>query len=158
VPVSADDPELQELFGALKLKSRELVMVLRVSAILPRQSNGSGLSPLLTRRLEMFILKKEVPDAGSLADFMANIVESTYEEKLQVLAAFDVKERVAKVIELLDRQVGGLKSNFKITTFTSAPAQIIMDRLNNRRNQPSGLSLPFAVLPPGAHNPTSSRS
>jgi ATP-dependent Lon protease len=148
-PVSADDQELQQLFAALKLKSRELVMILRVTSILPRQTSGSGLSPMLTRRLDMFIMKKEAKDAGSLADFMANIVESTYEEKLRILSCVDVKERVARVIELLERQVDGLKGNFKITTFTSTtPTHLVVDRLNNSRNKHPGLALPFGLSPP----------
>jgi ATP-dependent Lon protease len=141
------DTELQDLFDTLKLKSRELVMVLRISALLPRQGLGVGLSPLLTRRLEMFIMKKELKDAGLLADFMANIVESSHEEKLQVLAAIDVKERIAKVIELLDRQVGGIKTNFKISTF-HAPVDVGM--FND--GQSKGFRLP-AMLP----SPASSR-
>ncbi|KAL2133900.1 hypothetical protein VTI74DRAFT_1465 [Chaetomium olivicolor] len=111
------DPTLEELSQHLKLLSRELVAILRLSSILPRSNSTPGLSPLLARRLDLFITKQKQP--GALADFMANIVESSYEEKLQVLALLDVKERVAKVIELLDRQVGNIKNNMKITTFTT---------------------------------------
>jgi len=70
---------------------------------------------------------------GALADFMANILECSYEEKLQILALLDVKERVARVIELLDRQVGNIKNNMKITTITAT-------------------SLPFAIDPDSAKN------
>ncbi|KAK4103607.1 ATP-dependent protease La [Parathielavia hyrcaniae] len=111
------DSTLEELFQHLKLLSRELVAILRLSSILPRVNGTPGLSPLLARRLDMFIAKQKQP--GALADFMANIVESSYEEKLQVLALLDVKERVAKVIELLDRQVGNIKNNIKITAVTT---------------------------------------
>ncbi|KAF6809771.1 ATP-dependent protease la 2 [Colletotrichum sojae] len=146
------DGQLQELFQLLKLRSRELVTILRISALLPRSPDSPpGLSPLLTRRLEMFINKKVLKDAGSLADFMANIVEASYEEKLEVLAALDVKVRLAKVIELLDRQVGGIKNNFKITTFTSVPVQLL-DKLNDRSNRggPNGIPMPpNTMFPPG---------
>jgi ATP-dependent Lon protease len=129
------------------------VTILRISAFLPRSNDGPGLSPLLTRRLEMFIMKKEAKDAGSLADFMANIVEASYEEKLQVLAALDVKIRLTKVIDLLERQVGGIKNNFKITTFTSVPVQIL-DRLNDRPPRRQGGQPPQApgvnFFPPGS--------
>jgi ATP-dependent Lon protease len=111
------DSTLEELFQHLKLLSRELVAILRLSSILPRTNGTPGLSPLLARRLDLFITKQKQP--GALADFMANIVESSYEEKLQVLALLDVKERVAKVIELLDRQVGNIKNNIKITAVTT---------------------------------------
>ncbi|KAH6856556.1 Lon protease C-terminal proteolytic domain-containing protein [Chaetomium sp. MPI-CAGE-AT-0009] len=111
------DATLEELFQHLKLLSRELVTILRLSSILPRSSGTPGLSPLLARRLDLFITRQK--DPGSLADFMANIVESSYEEKLQVLALLDVKERVSKVIELLDRQVGNIKNSVKIMAVTT---------------------------------------
>ncbi|KAK2011505.1 ATP-dependent protease La [Colletotrichum eremochloae] len=134
----ATDAQMQELFSLLKLRSRELVTILRISALLPRSADSTGgLSPLLTRRLELFINKKELNDAGLLADFMANIVEASYEEKLEVLAALDVKVRLAKVIELLDRQVSGIKNNFKITTFTSVPIQFL-DKMNDKSSRRVG--------------------
>ncbi|KAK3906898.1 Lon protease C-terminal proteolytic domain-containing protein [Staphylotrichum tortipilum] len=116
------DAALEELFQHLKLLSRELVAILRLSSILPRSNGTPGLSPLLARRLDLFITKQKQP--GSLADFMANIVQSSYEEKLQVLALLDVKERVTKVIELLDRQVGDIKNNIKITAVTTTTAAL----------------------------------
>ena len=115
--VDPNDHALADLFEHMKLLSRELVAILRLSAILPRSSAAPGLSPLLARRLDLFITKQQQP--GALADFMANIVESSYEEKLQVLSLLDVKDRVAKVIELLDRQVGNIKNSMKITTVTT---------------------------------------
>jgi ATP-dependent Lon protease len=71
-------------------------------------------------------------DAGILADFMANIVEASLEEKLQILAAFDIKERLERAIELLQRQVGNIKNNVSITTFTSTtlPSNIDLDKMN----------------------------
>ncbi|WYZ45051.1 hypothetical protein EsH8_VIII_000367 [Colletotrichum jinshuiense] len=154
----ATDAQMQELFSLLKLRSRELVTILRISALLPRSPDSpGGLSPLLTRRLEIFINKKELKDAGQLADFMANIVEASYEEKLEVLAALDVKVRLSKVIELLDRQVGGIKNNFKITTFTSVPVQFL-DKLNDRSSRrvgPNGVPLPpNTMFPPGPNGVT----
>lgn len=50
---------------------------------------------------------------------MADVVDSTFEEKLRVLASFDVKDRLELVIELLDRQVKNLKGNMRITSITS---------------------------------------
>ena len=62
-----------------------------------------------------------------LADFMANIVEASLEDKLQVLSLLDVKERVNKVIELLDRQVGSIKNSVKITTFSTTALPFTID-------------------------------
>ncbi|ROT41819.1 ATP-dependent protease La 2 [Sodiomyces alkalinus F11] len=152
----AMDQQVQELFSLLKLRSRELVLALRVSSLLPvpRSAENPGISPLLIRRLETFIMKKEVQDASSLADFMANLVEASYEQKLEVLAALDVKVRLAKVIELLDRQVGGIRNNFKITSITTVPIQVL-DKLPQfrQRSRPNGVPLPAnGFFPPGASN------
>ena len=115
--VEPEDPDTQALFGQLKMLSRELVALLRFSSLLPRFS--STVSPLLTRRLELYINKKELAEAGILADFMTNILETSFEEKLRVLCALSVKERLDRVIELLARQVRDIKGSFKITSVTS---------------------------------------
>ncbi|KAK3318530.1 Lon protease C-terminal proteolytic domain-containing protein [Apodospora peruviana] len=155
------DPALDELFQHLKLLSRELVAILRLSAIFPRSGSTPGLSPLLARRLDLFITKQKLP--GALADFMANIVECSHDEKLQVLASLDVNDRVTKVLELLDRQVGNIKNNMKITiTATSLPFTIDPDSAQREigkiwrpgnANTPgkvpaSGVGMPFPP-PPG---------
>ncbi|EMR68965.1 hypothetical protein MGN70_014261 [Eutypa lata] len=125
-PDELQSPEYRELFGQLKHLSRELVSYLRVSAFL--LSNGSaGLNPLLSRRLEQFIAKKLPHEGGTLADFMMNVVEGTYEEKLQVLGAADITTRIQKVIEMLEHQVDEIKSNIKVTTVTSTAIPIHVD-------------------------------
>ncbi|GJN66814.1 ATP-dependent protease La 2 [Purpureocillium lilacinum] len=148
--IDIGDKQLQDLFGLLKLRSRELVTILRISSLLPRTKGGPMLSPAITKRLEMLIMRREIKEAGLLADFMANLVETTHEEKLGVLAALDVKVRITKVVELLERQVGGIKNNFKITTFTSVPVQIL-DRLNDGQSKKpnSILQVPGMTFMPG---------
>jgi len=87
---------------------------------------------------------------------MANIVEASFEEKLQVLAALDVKDRLEKAIELLQRQVGNFKNNVSITTITSSsmPSNIDMDQMNKingqrmRRPNMSGMPFPGMSGPP----------
>lgn len=76
-------------------------------------------SPFLARRMELFISRKEVQEAGVLADFMANVVEASFEERLRVLAAVNVVDRVERVIELLSRQIQSTKGSMKITSITS---------------------------------------
>ncbi|KAI0387860.1 Lon protease-like protein 2, peroxisomal [Hypomontagnella monticulosa] len=138
-PQELQNPRFQELFGTLKRLSRELISYLRVSAFL--LSNGTaGLNPLLARRLEQFITKKNPAEGGSLADFMMNIVDASYEEKLQVLAAIDVTDRMQKVVEILERQVDELKGNLKVTSITSTaiPVQIDpsdMEKINNNNKR-----------------------
>ena len=81
-----------------------------------------SLSPIVARRLELFISRKDLTDAGALADFMANVIDCTHEEKLRVLAAVDVKERVDKVIEILQRQITNIQGSTRITvTATAVP-------------------------------------
>lgn len=143
--IDITDKQLQDLFALLKAQSRELVTILRISSLLPRTKGGPALSPGLTKRLEMLIMRREIKEAGLLADFMSNLVEASHEEKLGVLAALDVKVRITKVLELLERQVGGIKNNFKITTFTSVPVQIL-DRLNDNPNKRNNAGLPVPGL------------
>ncbi|SPN99589.1 related to endopeptidase La 2 [Cephalotrichum gorgonifer] len=142
--VSLTDKKIRDLFASLKAHAQELVSVLRVSSFLSRSDPKSLLSPLLAQRLTMFIMKKDLKDAGLLADFMANILDISYEEKLQVLAAVSVKARMTKVIELLQREISGMKGNFSVTTVTTVPAQIL-DRLSNRQGK--GMGLPTSATP-----------
>lgn len=155
-PVSQDKP-IAELFQALRLLSRELVAILRVAAIF-RTSGSPGLSPLLARRLDFFINKKTLAEAGLLADFMANVVEASFEEKLKVLSLFDTKARMVKVIELLERQISSIKNNIRITTFTTSSVPVIIDSddkdqepqrkpakpLGPMRGPGSGFGMPFS--------------
>ncbi len=115
--IDPTNTEMQNLFAQLKQLSRELLALVRLSSLLPRSS--TSLSPLLARRLELFIARKDLQDAGVLADFMTNVVEATFEEKLRVLSAVKVKDRLDRAIELLLRQVQGIKTNVKITSITS---------------------------------------
>jgi ATP-dependent Lon protease len=82
---------------------------------------------------------------------MANIIEANFEEKLGVLSALDVKDRLEKAIALMQRQIGNIKSNVSITTFTSnsIPSNIDLDQMNRnsqRVRRPGMAGLP---LPPG---------
>ncbi|MCJ1283301.1 hypothetical protein MMC26_002629 [Xylographa opegraphella] len=114
---SPDDNTARELFNELKQLSRELLTLVRLTSLLPRVS--SPFSAITTRRLEIFISRKELHEAGILADFMANVVEASFEEKLRVLSALDIHQRLERVNELLSRQVQGIKGNVKITSITS---------------------------------------
>lgn len=151
--VTTPDKQLQDLFTLLKTRSRELVTILRISSLLPRTRGAPILSPVITKRLDLLINRREIKEAGLLADFMANLVETTHEEKLEVLAALDIKVRLTKVIELLERQVGGIKNNFKITTFTTMPIQIL-DRLNENKKSDSMPQMPgMQFVPPSGQFP-----
>lgn len=146
--VSTDNVAINGLFGRLKSLSRELLTLLRLSSLLPRTS--AGLSPVLARRLEVYIAKKDVSDAGTLADFMTNVVEASLEEKLLVLAALSIEDRLEKATALLRRQVNTIKNNVRITTVTtsSIPSNIDIEQFNKinghriRRTSMSGMPSP----------------
>ncbi|KAI1174629.1 Lon protease C-terminal proteolytic domain-containing protein [Nemania sp. FL0916] len=145
--------EFQELFKTLKRLSRELVSFLRVSAFI-LSSGSAGLNPLLSRRLEQFILRKQPAEGGALADFMMNVVEASYEEKLEVLAAVDTQQRMQKVIALMERQVDDIKGNIKVTTVTSTAIPIQVDPEDmEKMNQRNMKKIPTLMgVPPAGFN------
>lgn len=82
----------------------------------------------------MLILGKQIEDAGVLADFMADLAGANFEEKLHVLSALKIKDRLERVNELLSRLVERMKTEYKITSVTSTtlPAESIDIRNINR--------------------------
>ncbi|KAK3068534.1 hypothetical protein LTS18_000619, partial [Coniosporium uncinatum] len=66
---------------------------------------------------------------------MANVVESTHEEKLRILAALGVGERLERVIEVLHRQIAGLQGNGRIMTITTTNSQNGLDMEKLRKLQ-----------------------
>lgn len=125
------DPEMQDLFEQLKQVSRTLILILQASSF-PLSNN---MSPLLSRRLQLFIARKEIGDAGILADFLTSMVAATVEERLRVLSAQTIKERVARVIEIFTRQIDDLQGNIKVTAIaTTLPTQgLDINSLNRKQ-------------------------
>jgi len=60
------------------------------------------LSPILARRLELYIVRKDLQEAGILADFMTNIIDCTHEDKLRILSALPVQERLVRITEIAE--------------------------------------------------------
>ncbi|ETN42200.1 ATP-dependent protease La [Cyphellophora europaea CBS 101466] len=114
---TANDGDIRASFTRLKQRSRELLTLLRLSSLFRPAS--MGLSPLVVRRFELFIAKKDLSQAGELADFMTDIIEASYEDKLRVLKTLDLHERLEKVLALLNKQITGINGNIKITSITS---------------------------------------
>src|ERR1051326_1449472 len=77
VVVPRSDAVIHQLFEGLKQLSRELLALVRLSSILPR-ANTISLSPIMARRVEVYISRKEVQDAASLADFISSIIDCTH--------------------------------------------------------------------------------
>ena len=132
-----DDQVFRSDFDLLKQESFELIALWRLTFLLDRSS--SSLSPLMARRLELFIMKKDFSQAGALADFGANMVECDFAEKLRVLASLDAKARVHSVLELVQRHVASVKQRFNITTVASdtSPSNFGVDisALNPKQRQ-----------------------
>ena len=114
---SQNDGDVRASFTRLKQRSRELLTLLRLSSLFRPAS--SALSPLVVRRFELFIAKKDLSQAGELADFITDIIDARYEDKLGILCTLDVHDRLEKVLALLNKQISGINGNIKITTVTS---------------------------------------
>ncbi|KAL8808546.1 MAG: hypothetical protein Q9182_000097 [Xanthomendoza sp. 2 TL-2023] len=128
--VDPEDPEMQDLFEQLKQVSRTLILILQASSF----PSAANMSPLLSRRLQLFITRKEIGDAGVLADFLTSMVNATVEERLRVLSAQTIKERVRIVSEIFTRQIDDLQGNIKITTITTTlpPQGFDINALNRK--------------------------
>ncbi|KAF2396518.1 ATP-dependent protease La [Trichodelitschia bisporula] len=157
--IIASDTVLQEQFATLKQLSREFLALVRLSSLLPR-SPSTTLSPLIARRIELFVARKDIQDAGALADFMATVLDCSQEEKLRVLSALPIKERLALVIEIIQKQLVKLQGNGRIMTITTTapntelPGGIDIERLRNQIQQHGFKSLGpnlagIGPLPPG---------
>ena len=133
------DAELRANFNQLKQRSRELLTLLRLYSLF--RPSSMAMSPLLVRRFELFIAKKDLGQAGLLADFMTDVVDSTLEDKLRVLSALGIAERIEMVLELLNRQISGINGNIKITSIssTTVPSNIGADVPNMDQRQREAL-------------------
>ncbi|KAI5257188.1 putative ATP-dependent protease La [Aureobasidium subglaciale] len=117
--VDESDKEVRALFAELKQLSRELLALIRLSSLLPR-APPTSLSPLLARRLELFIVRKDLQEAGVLADFMTNIIECSQEDKLRIISALPLKLRLERAVDLLQRNVSTIQGNNRIMSIKSS--------------------------------------
>ncbi|KAF9903661.1 hypothetical protein EC991_003482 [Linnemannia zychae] len=102
-PVDKNDQELQDQIVALKSTSKEFVSLLQTLK-LP--------APVLVQ-LQKFLENANIVP-GQVVDLLMSTIESTNEEKLVILDAADLKERIPKAIELLTRQIHVLKISQKV--------------------------------------------
>ncbi|KAG0005592.1 hypothetical protein BGZ80_011456 [Entomortierella chlamydospora] len=101
--VDRNDRELQDKIVALRSISKEFVILLQALK-LP--------GPVLTQ-LQKFLENVGVIP-GQVVDLLMSTIESTYDEKLMILDAVDLKERISKSVELLTRQIHILKISQKV--------------------------------------------
>lgn len=111
-------------------------------------SRGPGMSPLLIKQLEAFVARKDVSDAGFLADFMAVLGQSTYEDKLWMLAATSVVHRIQRSNELVQKQISTMQSTTRIITVTNT-SQTGLDMEKLRELQKRNPSARGSFTPPG---------
>ncbi|KAF9409734.1 hypothetical protein BGZ94_001874, partial [Podila epigama] len=102
-PVDKNDQELQNLIVALRSTSKEFVSLLQTLK-LP--------APVLTQ-LQKF-LENVTVIPGQVVDLLMSTIESTYDEKITILEATHLNERINKAIELLTRQIHVLKISQKV--------------------------------------------
>ena len=151
---SANDGDIRASFTRLKQRARELLTLLRLSSLFRPAS--SALSPLVVRRFELYIAKRDLSQAGELADFLTDIVEASFEDKLRVLKTLDLLERLEKVLAMLNKQISGINGNIKITTVTSTSLPnnmgIDINSLDNKQREAlarRALSNMGGMTPPG---------
>ncbi|KAF9344134.1 hypothetical protein BGX26_004750, partial [Mortierella sp. AD094] len=101
--VDKADQELQDHIVALRSTSREFVSLLQ-SLKLP--------APVLTQLQRFLDNVALIP--GQVVDLLMSTIESTIDEKIMILDAIDMNERVAKAVELLTRQIHVLKISQKV--------------------------------------------
>ena len=131
--IDSTDADLRSLFEQLKQLSRTLFALMHLASMLPQATN---LSNLVGRRMDIFISRKEVNEAGAVADFVANFVDGSFEEKLRILSALNVKVRLERVNELLSRHVQGLVAKLRISNITTKGVSIIPIQSPNAHNLP----------------------
>ncbi|KAG0296417.1 hypothetical protein BGZ96_009500 [Linnemannia gamsii] len=101
--VDNSDQELQDQIVALRSTSKEFVSLLQ-SLKLP--------APVLTQ-LQKF-LDNVTAMPGQVVDLLMSTIESSLDEKVMILEAVDLKDRISKAIELLTRQIHVLKISQKV--------------------------------------------
>lgn len=111
------DPQIQILFDTLKKLSLEFVSLLRAPSMLLSRRLPSA--SMITRRMEGLITGKNIEDDGELADLMADLAGATFEEKLHILSAFDIIDRLKRITAALHRIIQGMKANFNIASSLS---------------------------------------
>ncbi|KAI7830384.1 Lon protease C-terminal proteolytic domain-containing protein [Gamsiella multidivaricata] len=101
--VDRSDQTLQDQIVILRSTSREFVSLLQTLK-LP--------APVLTQLQKFLDNVTVIP--GQVVDLLMSTIESTIEEKIIILDAVDLKERIAKAVELLTRQIHVLKISQKV--------------------------------------------
>ena len=112
------DIESRSNFAKITHLSQQLFMFSRLSFLLPRNPRPS-LTPLLARRLEIYLSKKSFDEAGPVTDILMSALDTTFEEKAQILARTSVKERLELALGVVERLISNIKSNGQFLSISS---------------------------------------
>lgn len=109
--------EHRRLFEDLKVLSSDFVTLLRIAPLVTAMH--TTLSPLSARRFETQVSQQQFSHAHVLADLIASMVVSTYEQKLRILSEVDLKQRMELVHSILLEQVQSLKKHLRGSTIAT---------------------------------------
>jgi ATP-dependent Lon protease len=149
IDFNVGDRILATKFTELKKLSKEMLALIRLSSIVPSMRSAS-ITPMLARRLEQYITRKDLSEAGEVADFMASVLESSHEEKLQILSCLDVPKRLDLIIEILQKQITNIQGNGRVITVATNNTVngIDIDKLRRLSNNLGPANLPPIGGPP----------
>ena len=93
------NPELKAYSMAIIATLKELVQI----------------NPLYSEEIKLFLGRSSMDDPGRLADFAANLTSADGQELQEILATFDVRKRIDKVLVLLKKELEVSRLQTKIT-------------------------------------------
>ena len=93
------NPELKAYSMAIIATLKELVQI----------------NPLYSEEIKLFLGRSSMDEPGRLADFAANLTSADGQELQEILATFDVRKRIDKVLVLLKKELEVSRLQSKIT-------------------------------------------
>mgnify|MGYP001176964017 CR=1 FL=1 len=93
------DPELKAFSMAIITTLKELVQI----------------NPLYSEEIKLFLNRSSMEDPGRLADFAANLTSSDGQILQEILATFDIRKRIDKVLVLLKKELEVSRLQTKIS-------------------------------------------
>lgn len=93
------NPELRAYSMAILSTLKELVQI----------------NPLYSEEIKLFLNRSNMDDPGRLADFAANLTNSDGQQLQEILATFDVRKRIDKVLVLLKKELEVSRLQTKIS-------------------------------------------
>ena len=73
------------------------------------------INPLYSEEIKLFLNRSSMDDPGRLADFAANLTSADGQQLQEILATFDVRKRIDKVLILLKKELEVSRLQTKIS-------------------------------------------